>query len=99
MSSLPTYVGLLDSRCEDEKIEIFLEGEGEEVTITLRAIARSELGWYPRKTISFHPEQLQALEILVKRARALLAARADDRRSADSSVIPLPFLGCPAVAE
>jgi hypothetical protein len=97
-------VGLLDTPCEDEKIEMYLtEGAGGEVSVCLRAIARSGMGWYPRKTIAFHPDQLRSLEILVKRARGLLAAREPRVEPADAAadpqVIPLPYLGCPAVAE
>lgn len=92
-------MGLLDSRSDDEKIEMFLtRGEGGEPCLTLRSIARSGLGWYPRKTLVIHPEQLQALEILVKRARGLLQgppAGADG----EEKVIPLPFFGCPAVSD
>ncbi len=97
-----TYVGLLDSPSEDEKLEMFLsEGPAGEVRITLRTIARSGLGWYPQKTISIHPVQLQALEILVKRARAMTARRAprNDEQPDDSQVIRLPYLNCPAVAD
>ncbi|HEY7529386.1 MAG TPA: hypothetical protein VIC56_01760 [Gemmatimonadota bacterium] len=76
------------------------EGPAGEVSVRLRAIARSGMGWYPRKTIAFHPDQLRALEILVKRARGLLAARDAPAGPADDpQVIPLPYLGCPAVAE
>jgi hypothetical protein len=97
-----TYVGLLDSPSEDEKLEMFLcEGPDGEVRITLRTIARSGLGWYPQKTISIHPVQLQALEVLVKRARAMTARRdpRNDEQPDDSKVIRLPFLNCPAVAD
>ncbi len=101
-----TYVGLLDSPREDEKVEMLLrETEDGNVLITLRSIARSELGWYPQKTLIFHPQQLQALEILVKRARGLLEARpssgseARGGRAGDPQVVELPFFGCPAVAE
>lgn len=96
-------MGLLDTPREDEKIEMYLEESAGEVRVCLRAIARSGMGWYPQKTIAFHPDQLRALEILVKRARGLLAAReqqeAAGAESGDPQVIPLPFLGCPAVAD
>ncbi|HEY7460613.1 MAG TPA: hypothetical protein VIC59_01895 [Gemmatimonadota bacterium] len=96
-----TYVGLLDSPREDEKLEMFLtEESGGEVRITLRTIARSGLGWYPTKTISIHPLQLQALEILVKRARSLANRRApESEQPGDPQVIRLPFFDCPAVAD
>jgi hypothetical protein len=96
------YVGLLDSPSEDEKLEMFLsESTDGEVRITLRTIARSGLGWYPQKTISIHPVQLQALEILVKRARAMTARRksGNDEQPDDPQVIRLPYLNCPAVAD
>ena len=94
----PIYVGLLDSRDEDEKIEMFLSrGEGGEPCLVLRSVARSGMGWFPRKTLLIHPEQLQALEILVKRARGLLADT--DHPATECEIIPLPWLGCPAVAE
>jgi hypothetical protein len=93
-------VGLLDSRSEDEKIEMFLSrGEAGEPCLTLRSIARSGLGWYPRKTIVIHPEQLQALEILVKRARGLLAREPASPSDSGEQVIPLPWFGCPAVSD
>jgi hypothetical protein len=98
-----SYVGLLDSPQEDEKLEMFLtEGPDGQVRITLRTIARSGLGWYPQKTITIHPIQLQSLEILVKRARAMLSGRApaaDRQAEGDPRVIQLPYLGCPAVAD
>jgi hypothetical protein len=100
--SAVTYVGLLDSPSEDEKLEMFLAETPEgDVRITLRTIARSGLGWYPQKTISIHPVQLQALEILVKRARAMTARRGprNDEQPDDSNVIRLPYLNCPAVAD
>ncbi|MFN2432344.1 MAG: hypothetical protein ABR599_05920 [Gemmatimonadota bacterium] len=81
------------------------EGERGEVSLTLRSIARSGVGWYARKTITVHPEQLQALEILVKRARGMLAARAPDPARPETKpedaglVIRLPFFGCPAVSD
>jgi hypothetical protein len=96
------YVGLLDSPSEDEKLEMFLSESAEgEVRITLRTIARSGLGWYPQKTISIHPVQLQALEILVKRARAMTARReaGNDEQPNDPRVIRLPYFNCPAVAD
>ncbi|MGH3111981.1 MAG: hypothetical protein ACRDOP_00770 [Gaiellaceae bacterium] len=77
-----------------------------EVRLVLRSIARSGLGWYAQKTLTLHPEQLQALEILVKRARGLLAARAPAAprdgtapSEEDDLVIRLPFFGCPAVQD
>ena len=97
-----TYVGLLDSPREDEKIEMFLSDGGDgEVRIQVRTIARSGLGWYPQKTITIHPTQLAALEVLVKRARAIVAQRSAPAAepAPESQVIRLPFLGCPAVAD
>lgn len=98
-----TYIGLLDSPREDEKIEMYLtESEDGEVRIALRTIARSGLGWYPQKTLTIYPAQLQSLEILVKRARALLArssAVGSAEEAGDPQVIQLPFFGCPAVAD
>jgi len=95
----PLFVGLLDSPREDEKLEMFLtEREGGEVSVTLRAIARSGMGWYPQKTISIHRDQLQALGILVKRARGLLAQRrtAEEGKPDDPQVIRLPRFDPPA---
>lgn len=80
---------------------MFLTEAGGEVTITLRAIARSRLGWYPQKTITIHPVQLRALEILVKRARGLLDGGTPQPSATDapdgSKVIPLPVLDASAV--
>src|SRR5687768_14705633 len=96
--SLPhTYIGLLDSPNEDEKLEMFLtEHEDGEVRVTLRTIARSGIGWYPQKTIIVHPAQLQSLEILVKRARGMLASRHSPDAPPTADVIRLPFFNCPA---
>lgn len=72
-----------------------------EVRLTLRVIARSGLGWYPQKTILIHPAQLHSLEILIKRARGLLAeggARANAQPE-DPKVVRLPYFNCPAVAD
>lgn len=96
-------MGLLDSPCEDEKIEMFLTRETpDDLRVCLRTISRSGLGWYPQKTIAIHPVQLQALEILVKRARAMLAESPQPPEAgaaAAAEVIRLPYFGCPAVTD
>jgi hypothetical protein len=96
-TAISTYIGLLDSPVADEKIEVFLsEDERGEMRVMLRSIARSQLGWYPQKTLSLHPSQLAALELVVKRARRMLAAR-DGGSSPphDPEVIRLPYGAAP----
>lgn len=83
-------IGVLEGRNSREKVEVHLireEGSGERLDIRLFSWGEG-IGWYPQKTIALDCREIDALQAMLNRAKALIHTKDRQKPSARGALVP-----------
>ncbi len=90
---MESVIGVLEGRNESEKVEVHLTQSGSaEERLDLRLLSWGEgIGWYPQKTITLHCGEIDALQTILKRAKALIQTNNRQVSNARGELVPFPL--------
>ena len=86
-------IGILEGRNETEKVEVHLTREGStEEKLDLRLLSWGEgIGWYPQKTLALDCREIDALQTILNRAKALIKTKNRQKPRARGELVPFPL--------
>jgi len=90
---MESVIGILEGRSETEKIEVHLRQEGNaEERLDLRLLFWGEgIGWYPQKTIALDCREIDALQTILKRVKALMLTKNRKKMRVRGALVPFPL--------
>jgi len=89
---MESVIGILEGRNESEKVEVHLVQRGSaEERLDLRLLSWGEgIGWYPQKTIALNSGEIDALQTILKRAKALIQTNNRENSKSLGELVPFP---------
>lgn len=90
---MESVIGILEGRNESEKVEVHLTHAGSsEERLDLRLLSWGEgIGWYPQKTIALNCGEIEALQTVLKRAKALIRTNNRQKSNTGGELVPFPL--------